>query len=245
MTAAVGPGAAATVAGPALAWPLLRRDLALAAIALLLLLAWDVSGLDLTVERLFAGPGGFPWRDHWLMRLALHDGGRLLAGLMLALLAVNVWRPLIGGPPRRERALWLLSTVLSLLLISALKQWSLTSCPWDLAEFGGGARHVPHWALGVADGGPGRCFPSGHASAAFAYFSGHFVLRRHRPRIARRWLLGVVAFGLLFGLAQALRGAHYPSHTLWSAWLCWTLSLLLAPRTVATGQPGSAPPPPP
>ena len=25
-------------------------------------------------------------------------------------------------------------------------------------------------------------------------------------------------------LAQQMRGAHYASHTLWSAWLCWTVS---------------------
>ena len=27
--------------------------------------------------------------------------------------------------------------------------------------------------------------------------------------------------GLLLGLAQQVRGAHYMSHTLWTAWFCW------------------------
>ena len=36
--------------------------------------------------------------------------------------------------------------------------------------------------------------------------------------------------GLLFGGAQTLRGAHYPSHSLWTAWLCWTLSATLLSR---------------
>ena len=41
----------------------------------------------------------------------------------------------------------------------------------ELAEFGGVAQHVSHWSLGVLDGGPGHCFPSGHASSAFAFFA--------------------------------------------------------------------------
>lgn len=36
-------------------------------------------------------------------------------------------------------------------------------------------------------------------------------------------LLATLLAGALFGLAQTLRGAHYPSHTLWSAWLCAAL----------------------
>lgn len=47
---------------------------------------------------------------------------------------------------------------------------------------------------------------------------------------ARAWLLAVVLAGLLFGGAQFLRGAHAPSHTLWTAWLCWALSASLLGR---------------
>jgi membrane-associated PAP2 superfamily phosphatase len=25
------------------------------------------------------------------------------------------------------------------------------------------------------------------------------------------------------------RGAHYPSHTMWTAWICWTLAVVAAP----------------
>ena len=27
--------------------------------------------------------------------------------------------------------------------------------------------------------------------------------------------------GLVLGLGQQWRGAHFTSHTLWTAWLCW------------------------
>ena len=33
---------------------------------------------------------------------------------------------------------------------------------------------------------------------------------------------------LVFGLAQTLRGAHHPSHTLWTAWLCAAVGVAVA-----------------
>lgn len=205
-----------------------RFDLAVAGAALLLLLAWDFTGFDLAAARLFGSADGFPWREHFFTSRLLHDGGRWLGFAVLALMVVNVWRPLWLGLSQRQRLVGLGSTVLCLLAIPALKQFSPTSCPWDLSEFGGVAQHVSHWRLGVADGGPGRCFPSGHAIAAFAFFGGYFMLRGAHPAAARAWLAGVLALGMVFGLGQLARGAHFPSHTLWSAWLCWVLSALCA-----------------
>jgi membrane-associated PAP2 superfamily phosphatase len=62
--------------------------------------------------------------------------------------------------------------------------------------------------------------------AAFAFFGLHFFWRDFNPRKARLWLAAVLLLGAAYGTAQLVRGAHYPSHTLWSAWLCWTVSAL-------------------
>lgn len=196
-------------------------------VGLALLLLWDLGGLDLPLMHLLGDADGFAWKEHWLTAQLIHGGGRVLAWLMLGVLVVNVWRPLWPGPSRRERVVWVAVTALCVLAVPLLKQLSHTSCPWDLAEFGGWARYVSHWQLGVSDGGPGRCFPSGHATAAFAFFSGWFALRDHQPRAARAWLAGVLVVGLVFGIGQTLRGAHHPSHTMWTAWLCWTLCVVL------------------
>jgi membrane-associated PAP2 superfamily phosphatase len=211
--------------------PDLASDLVLAALGGVLLLAWDAGGLDLPAARLFCDGSGFAWRDHWLLRDVLHDGARSVAWLLAALLALSLRWPvgLLRTLTRREHAWWLFATLAGAALVPLIKQHSLTSCPWDLAEFGGRARYVSHWALGVADGGGGHCFPSGHATTAFALLSGWFVLRRAHPVLARRWLLGVGLAGLLLGLVQLMRGAHYPSHTLWSGWLCFTFNALAAP----------------
>ena len=202
-----------------------RRDAALTALALLALLAWDFSGADLWLTRQIADGAGFAWRDAWLTRHLLHDGGRLFAfGLLAVGLADVWWLSRRRGPSRAERAWWTAVVFVSLLAVPAIKQLSATSCPWDLAEFGGVAAYVPHWQLGLADGGPGHCFPSGHAVAAFVFFGLYFLWRGHRPRLARAWLAGTLLLGLAFGAAQVLRGAHYLSHVLWTAWICWALA---------------------
>ncbi|WP_280154813.1 phosphatase PAP2 family protein [Piscinibacter sp. XHJ-5] len=217
------------------------RDARIAAVAGGLLVLWDASGWDLAVVRWFGDAQGFAWRDAWFTSGLLHEGGRVLAWLVLALLALDAQRALIAGPSRSERRHWLLVSLACLVLIPALKRFSHTSCPWDLVEFGGVAAHVPHWWIGVRDGGPGHCFPSGHAVAAFGFLPGYFLWREARPRLARAWLAGVCLAGLLFGAAQLVRGAHYPSHSLWSAWLCWVMCTAVARgRLTARTAPGSA-----
>ena len=207
----------------------LWRDLAIAGVALLLLLLWDLSGLDLAVARLFGSRSGFAARNfEWLSRIG-HDDARWLGGALVLATLVNAVRPWTAWLTARQRWSWLVLMLAAAAMPALLKQASLTSCPWDLAEFGGAARYVSHWQFGLRDGGAGHCFPSGHASTAFALLSGWFVLRDAYPRAARRLLAAVLAAGLLLGLVQLARGAHYPSHTLWTGWLCWVLNALAAP----------------
>ncbi len=189
----------------------------------MLLLAWDTSGLDLAVMRRLGSADGFAWRDAFVTSMVLHEGGRIVAALLLAWLVLGIWRPM--GPmrhvPRADRMGCLATCIACMVGISLLKRASLTSCPWSLAEFGGAAQYVSHWAWGVADGGGGHCFPSGHESSAFGFVPMVPVFWRHaRRRTAWWWAAGIVVFGLAIGFGQVLRGAHYPSHVAWTAWLC-------------------------
>ena len=208
--------------------PTLRRDVLWVCATLLALLAWDFTGLDQALIHRYGDASGFAWREHWLTRDVLHQGGRGLGWVVFAALVLNIFRPLAFARDlsRSERVWWLATTVLCLLTIPTIKHFSLTSCPWSLAEFGGTARFVSHWRLGVPDGGGGGCFPSGHASAAFSFISGWFALRQARPPAARWWLAATLVAGLVFGWAQMMRGAHFASHTLWTAWLCLAVTTL-------------------
>ena len=221
---------------PAATWRAMRHrpDLSVAVTTLLALLAWDASALDRSLIEPFASASGFAWRHHWLTQQVIHDGGRGLAMAVLAVLAVNVWRPWSPRLRRAEVGRALAATVVCLLAVPTFKRFSTTSCPWDQSAWGGVAQWVSHWSWGVADGGPGHCFPSGHAVAAFAFLSGFFLLRDAHPRAARLWLTAVLAVGTVFGAAQMVRGAHYASHTMWSAWLCWVIcAVALARRQTA------------
>jgi membrane-associated PAP2 superfamily phosphatase len=214
-----------------------QRDL-LATLALLAaLLWWEGSGLDLLLASWYGSGTGFGLRSHWFFQRALHHGGRVFSGIALGACAWWAWRGRAQVMSRGLRAAWLVVVLLCLVAVPALKQVSRTSCPWDLQAFGGVAEYVPHWLLGVVDGGPGHCFPSGHAVAAFAFLPLYFQWRPTHPRTARALLALTLAAGAVFGWAQLVRGAHFPSHTLWSAWLCWTLGAIaarvLGPRAVA------------
>jgi membrane-associated PAP2 superfamily phosphatase len=200
-----------------------RHDVAITLAALALLLLWEASGWDRVLAGWYGNAGGFALRDQFWLSRVLHDGGRWLSAVALLACAVLAWRGAAGRAARRVRLAWFGLVLLCLIAIPAFKRVSSTSCPWDLAGFGGTVPYVPHWLLNVADGGPGHCFPSGHAVAALAFLPLYFQWRNARPRLARTLLWSTLALGMLFGWGQLARGAHFPSHTLWSAWLCWTI----------------------
>jgi membrane-associated PAP2 superfamily phosphatase len=221
---------------PSSSWRSLWLGLAL---SVPLLLLWESSGLDLHLTRAFGDAQGFALRENWWLKQVAHDGARMLAWLGIGLwLAVLIPPQRPGWPTRGARLYWLLVALVCALVVSGLKQLSGTSCPWDMAEFGGGAQSAVHWLnwrfLGSSDGGPGRCFPSGHAVSAFAYFALCFLLWPHRPWLARRLFVTVCVLGLLFGAVQLLRGAHHASHVFWSGWLslavCCTAQALAQTR---------------
>jgi membrane-associated PAP2 superfamily phosphatase len=192
---------------------------------LLLALAWDTSGLDLPLARLAGNAGGFPLRDQWWLATVAHTGGRWLAWLLALALCLGVSWP-VGPLARitpRARLQLALGSLLAALAVAWLKDGNHTSCPWDLAEFGGVARYLSHWSLG-SDGGSGRCFPAGHAASGFSFIGGYFAFRDTQPRMAWGWLASALAAGLAFGIAQQWRGAHFMSHTLWSAVVCWNVA---------------------
>ena len=126
---------------------------------------------------------------------------------------------------RRPLGYLALSVLLSTALVAALKSGTGMDCPWDIDGLGGMRPH-----LGLLDPRPdtlpdAACFPAGHASSGYAWVALYFFFRMTRPALRRHGLSLGVAAGGIFGVAQQLRGAHFLSHDLWTAMLCWLVAL--------------------
>ncbi|WP_302174734.1 phosphatase PAP2 family protein [uncultured Hydrogenophaga sp.] len=197
-------------------------------------LAWDFSGMDVAVMRLIGTAAGFPLQHHPLLENLLHD--RLRQTASVALVLAWIWALLparFSALPAVDRRLAVVLVTAGLLAVNLIKNRSATSCPWDWQMFGGSVDVVSHWAWGLRDGGPGRCFPGGHASSGMAFVALALPWLAPRQKAAseasarRGWqcLTMAVAAGLLCGTVQTLRGAHPPSHTLWTLLICSGVAL--------------------
>ncbi|MDD2581741.1 MAG: phosphatase PAP2 family protein [Desulfuromonadaceae bacterium] len=98
--------------------------------------------------------------------------------------------------------------------------------PREVVQLGGTEPFLQPWQPGI--NGQGRSFPSGHASAAFYLSAPFFIYRRSKKRLARRWLVGGVVFGLLMGYARLAQGGHFLSDIIWAWGIVYLTGLLLA-----------------
>lgn len=200
--------------------------------ALLGLVALEATPIDLVLARMSYDPllGVFPLREHVLTTRVAHDGVRLAAALVFAWILASIWRPrgLLARLERGRRVSLFISVAGCLVVVAALKRGSALHCPWGLLEFGGAHPYLRLFDSVPAGWPRGSCFPAGHALSAFAFIGGYFAWRDVDRRVARAWLISVLVAGALAGVSQQLRGAHFLSHTLWTAWLTWTLSACIA-----------------
>jgi membrane-associated PAP2 superfamily phosphatase len=137
----------------------------------------------------------------------------VLGHTALKWLMVAFWVFCLAWRPLRRGALYMAVIVG---VVHLLRYYSPYPCPWDLPEFGG------------TDPEAGRCLPAAHPLTGFALFGLALALRESRPRAARRALAAAIAIGLVAGSVQVARGAHFPSHVLWTGWLAWAATLALA-----------------
>lgn len=218
-------------------WPLL----ALAVVFAL----WTALRGDLWLaDRLYAWEGhAWALRHTWVTQDLIHLVGRDVSTAAwltacIALFAARArpeWRHL-----RRPLAYLLLATALSTLLVAWVKSWSNVDCPWDLVRYGGARPYVGLFESRPAGLGRGVCFPAGHAGGGYTWLALYFFLQAVKPRL--RWVgLGIgLGAGLLFGVTQQLRGAHFLSHDLAAVAICWTCALLLQRVFWRAGVPMSA-----
>jgi len=204
-----------------LAWPR-AWWLALAFVALNLLLL-GFGGDFWIADHLYALQGhAWRWRHAYLTESVIHLGGRRFSALAWLLIVAACGASFVDPALRVRRAALgklALSVLASTSAVALLKRWSDVQCPWSLARYGG---ELPDAGMPA-----GHCFPAGHASAGYAWLALYFFFLAVRP--AWRWhgLAVGMGLGLAFGIAQQLRGAHFLSHDLWAAAICWATAWLV------------------
>lgn len=209
-------------------WSHLRAPLV---IFLMLAGVFATTWADLAIARTFFFDNShMRWigTGNWWINEFLHTGGRwAIRGLVAVALVIwtatyvnRDWRGL-----RRPCSYFILSVVLGVAAVGALKTITNVDCPWDLQPFGGAFPVVELFADRPDALRAGRCFPAAHASSGFALVALYFVLRERSRRWAWLGLGAGLSVGLIFGIAQQSRGAHFLSHDLWSAFVVWLIAL--------------------
>ena len=190
----------------------------------------QLGGIDQLITQIFFDPleNVFPLKHNFWTEQIIHNGGRRVI-ISIATTALVAYLLSLQGKwladYRRPLAYFLWVLVLSVLAANIGKALTNVDCPWDLVQYGG-----TRFQFGLFEDKPpvlprGRCFPGGHRSSGFALFALYFIGRKYD--FPRAWLslLPATLFGGLFALGQWSRGAHFPSHDLTSAYICWMIAL--------------------
>ncbi|AOA59067.1 phosphatase PAP2 family protein [Acinetobacter larvae] len=201
----------------------LYHDVVLLSISALALYYFDPIGGWL--DRLFITPwiapqGFFPYQQNWYLRDIQHDlFKKILIGcysVFLILWLISFRSPRFAAQ-RWHYAYMFFGAALSTAVIGLLKAFSVHDCPWNMLQ------SSPQGWVWHLQGIKGQCFPGGHASTGFAMMTGYFVYRLQQPKRAQFFLWLGLALGFMLGWGQMMRGAHFLSHNLWSAWIIYAL----------------------
>ncbi len=151
-------------------------------------------------------------------------------GVLALLLTPKHWRERLRFNHFERSDLWIVFGTLALapLTIATLKATTNVHTPSEIRRYGGKAPYVrvcEAYPEGDHPKKRGRGFPAGHASGGFALLALAGMARTNRGRLIG---MGIgLAVGTWMGGYQMLKGAHYLSHTLITAILCWIIFLLL------------------
>ena len=121
----------------------------------------------------------------------------------------------------------LLTIGLSVSIVTVTKQFIDVDCPWDLIRYGGDKPYFSVLAYNSHYLPSANCFPASHASVGYSWIALYFYFKVSQNKLKFKALGLVLLMGLIFGLAQQLRGAHFISHDLWSFLICLSTSILV------------------
>lgn len=212
---------------------------------LVFMLLFDISGIDLWLATQFYALEGYQWalKDHWLTEQILHKGARKINYIFSLALALTTVYYLLLDKARSNLSKAYLALTLSLLLsfafVAYLKAITNIACPWSLELFGGNEPYIHLLQLRPSYLPYSQCFPAGHASVGYAWIALYYFFIYTKPNYRFIGLATGLTGGLILGITQQLRGAHFMSHDittlficLCSANLCFSVFFPVARKTV-------------
>ncbi|MCH4248085.1 MAG: phosphatase PAP2 family protein [Acinetobacter populi] len=196
--------------------------------ALLLLTLLPIAG---SIDQALLSPyvsatQGFLYKNFWWYdQFAHHDMKVLQEFILLCILGSTIVSKyqvkFISLKNTRQYIQLLIFMLLSILIISILKQNSTHSCPWYMMQVDQSTIHFFNYL------GQGKCFPGGHSSLGYAWMAGFFVFYKQDRKIAYFYLFSGLILGTGMGFTQMMRGAHFLSHNLWTFWFTYVVNICL------------------
>lgn len=211
------------------------------------MVTFQLSGIDeWLATKLYIYTDNWQSKNNWWLDAVAHKGGRYLVIIvmlsLLSLTIVSYWRALWQPWQRKIGAYVCVATLSAIGIVSFLKGITTLPCPWDIQGFGGDRPPVYLYDVFASDLVTGHCFPAGHASGGYAFFSLYFAAKVWRCKSPQSssynlWFLPGAFLGTIFGIDQQLRGAHFLSHDIASALICWGVCALLYWGFFTRGEP--------
>ena len=203
--------------------------------ALLILLVGQFTDIDLALADLAFDKATrtFPMQHAWLAETFNHVILKTVLSAMAALAVVlaswDAVRPSHYWSESRRTGLRIvaMSAVLVPSVITMFKRFSTSHCPWDLQRYGGSEPYVRLLEWMPAATSPGHCMPAGHASSALWLVSLAAFWWPHSRGKGIGVAIAMLFIGIMVGWMQQLRGAHFLTHTLWSAWIACAMVLVI------------------
>lgn len=198
-----------------------------------LLLVFELTNLDIWINNFFYNSElkEFSLKNHPFMTQVMHHGLKnaiYVLGLTSILFAIWLLKNRKTLLLKKHVALASVGVILIPAIVASLKQITNKHCPWSLDIYGGQVPYTGLFETHLSHMGLGQCFPAGHAAGGFMWLSWAMALWFIYPRLAKIILIGAIALGLILGISRMMQGAHFLSHVLWTVWVAWALSLILA-----------------
>ena len=212
-------------------WP------AIAALVLVFLF-FELTHVDLWVQDFFFNFRDGTWmvdQDAPVPKWIFYIGTKrviMVISVALLILAIGPRKWLdyfkVPDPARRRLAVVILTVIITPLVVAQLKHSTYVACPWDIQRYGGEVPYlkvIEPYPPGTRPDNLSTSFPAAHPSGGFALMAlAGLALTRRR----QFWGLSVgMGLGVIMGIYQMAKGAHYLSHVVITWILAWIIFLLL------------------